>query len=66
MTLGLERLSLSGRPGLQLMSLGCRQQLSLSGHQPQQRRLHGLEPQRSRSGLEPPAQSGLWQEDFPL
>ena len=64
-TLGLEKLSLSGRPGLQPMSLGCRQQLSPSGHQPQQCRLHGLEPQRRRSGPEPPARSGLWQEALP-
>ena len=62
---GLEQLSRSGRPGLQVMSLGCKQQLSLSGHHLQPRRLHGIEPQRRRSGPEPPAQSGLWHEDFP-
>ena len=59
-----EQLSLSGHPGLRLMSLGCRQQPSPSGLEPHRRRLHGLEPQRRRSGPEHRAPSDLWLEDF--
>ena len=62
--LGTLTLSLSGRPGSQPMSPGCRQRPSPSGPDQHRRRLHGLEPQRRRSGPEHRALSDLWLEDF--